>query len=172
GGSEVALTVTPVAPAALEDVPNRAPAQVFVGYSRKDRAWFKRLSRALGRVVDAERVEAWDGSQVKGGRPWRAEYERAVEGARGAVLLVSIDYFVSEFVLDEELPVLLHRARQGEIALLPVVVGWCTNMWEKSGLAEFQAVNSPMSPLVDKSRAEQDKTFSNVALLVERYLRD
>lgn len=83
-------------------------------------------------------------------------------------MLVSVDYLASNFVLDEELPLLLERARRGDLLVLPVIVGY--SRFERTPLARIQPVNSPSSPLVSKSQLEQEKILADVARSIARYL--
>lgn len=86
--------------------------------------------------------------------------------AQVAVLLVSADYLASDFVADEELPLLLDRASRHGVHVLPILVGPCDFL--STRLASFQFVNSPSSPLASKSRDEQEQVLVNVADSIER----
>ena len=59
------------------------------------------------------------------GPDWRDEIVKALAAARVAILLASADFLASDFIVNDELPPLLHRASRGGVLVLPVIVGPC-----------------------------------------------
>ena len=95
---------------------------IFISYSRQDVAWLKMLRKFLG-VLEREGVIAfWDDGKIKPGEPWEDSIKSALESACAAVLLVSQDFLVSEFISTVELPKLLSDAvgRGKRIFWIPV----------------------------------------------------
>ena len=105
-------------------------ANFFVSYSHKDEAWkdklirhLKLLQRHLGTPDDP--IEVWVDTNIRGGEDWRRKIFQAMDEAVVAILLVSVDALVSDFIRDEELPYLLTRVGKKSLALLPLIVGPC-----------------------------------------------
>jgi hypothetical protein len=71
-------------------------------------------------------------------------------------------------VVDEEVPMLMERARRGDLLVLPVIVG--PSRFERTPLAQVPAANSPSSPLTSKSLMEQEAILASVAQSITRYL--
>lgn len=64
----------------------------------------------------------WTDRHIEGGQRWRDEIDAALDAARIAVLLISQDFYTSEFIRDVELPRLLSREASGLVTILPVFV--------------------------------------------------
>lgn len=105
---------------------------VFISYSRADEMWKDRLVKHLGVLERQGLLDVWDANQIGLGLNWEAEITRAIERATVAVLLLSVDYLNSDFVLQAEIPrILLRRAHDG-MRVIPVVVRpcpWSTIEW-------------------------------------------
>gem|GEM_PF-4667292 len=84
---------------------------------------------------------------------WRA--------TRVTVLLVGPDFLASDFIREQQLPVLLRRAEQGGTRILSLILGHC--QFSRSPLGRFEAVNDPDRPLQGLRRVEQDKILNTLA---------
>ena len=70
---------------------------VFISYSRRDRAQIEKLAQAL----EAEGFSVWWDHRIAGGAAFAAEIERALNGAKAVVVAWSINAVQSEWVIDE-----------------------------------------------------------------------
>lgn len=145
-------------------------SKVFLGFDRRDRKWYERLSRHLEPLLIRNLVDVWDHARVQPDEPWREELEWAIRNARVAVVLVSADYLASPMACQEEIPLLVDAAEGGDLVLLPLIVS--PSAYARSPLARFLAVNSPSSPLDSISRVEQEKILGNLARSIDHYLHD
>jgi len=110
------------------------------------------------------KIQLWVDTQIMPGDLWRAQIKEALTSAQVAVLLVSVNFLASEFVANEELPVLLEAARERGLVILSVIVTPC--LLSHSKLNQFQFVNNPIKPLSLMSPAEQDVVWMKVTRLV------
>jgi len=117
---------------------------VFVSYSRRDRRWLNELQSSLGALGDEIRSNVWDDSRISPAAEWRPEIDEALSTAAAAVLLLSEEFFASEFISKNEFPLLMEAARRGEVKLFPVIVSACSH---DEVTAVYQAVNDPAHPL-------------------------
>ena len=77
-------------------------------------------------------LEPWDDRNISAGDDWRLQIEAAMERAAVAVLLISADSLVSQFIRDCEVPYLLQRREKDGIRIIPLIVhacGWKTKPW-------------------------------------------
>jgi cell division protein FtsZ len=83
--------------------------------------------------------------------------------------LVSADFLASDFISEDELPPLLEKAERDGAIILPVVISPCRFV-ETRNLSQFQAVNDPAKPLLDQSKADQERVFLNLSKVIEQAL--
>jgi hypothetical protein len=82
------------------------------------------------------------------------------------VLVISADFFASDFIATDELPPLLAAAEAKGVLILPVIIS-ASRFARTPNLARFQAVNSTDRPLDEMSRAEQEKILDRLAQTIE-----
>jgi TIR domain-containing protein len=148
--------------------PDSTRPRVFISYSHADEEWLSRLRRHLEPLERSGLLTIWADSRIEAGRRWREEVEAALKVAKVAVLLVSADYLASDYIADRELPFLLEAAHERGMRVLPIILSPCR--FTRTPLSEFQAVNSPGSPLTGKSEQEQEMIFANVAEMIRKAL--
>jgi hypothetical protein len=104
------------------------------------------------------------------GTKWREEIQKAVASAKVVVLLISADFFASDFITTNELPPLLAAAEMEGAVILPIIV---SPSWfeQTASLARFQAVNPPSKPLVNMNKGAQEKVFVKAIQAIERVFR-
>ncbi len=137
--------------------------KVFISYSHKDAAWLKRVQTHL-KVLEnlGIAVNLWDDNEIKSGMLWREEIEKALSAAKVAILLVSTDFLASDFILNDELPLLLKAAENDGATILPLILKPCLYAKHQK-LAAFQAVNDPLHALSKLTEDEQDEILIALA---------
>jgi hypothetical protein len=136
-------------------MPDRSDA--FVSYSHADQHWLSRLKVHLRPLERDHGVVIWEDTYLRSGQRWRQEIDQALAKAKVAILLVSPDFLASDFVHHNELPPLLEAAAKEGLTILSVIVSACA--FHRSPLHEFQAINSPDTPLDAMTPAEANKTL-------------
>lgn len=142
---------------------------VFISYSHKDRRWLDQLRTHLRPLERDHHLAIWDDTRIRAGTQWREEIRNAIANARVAILLVSSEFLASDFIHNDELPPLLHAAREEGAVILPVIINPCRFV-RTENLAGFQAVNDPDKPLTTMKSAGRDRTFLKVVDAVEAAL--
>ena len=145
--------------------PNRKRA--FVSYSRKDKSYLEDLQRHIKgyKHVDGEnsaidaKMDMWDDTHIEVGRDWRQEIDTALTKARIAILLISADFFASDFIRENELPPLLEAAQKKEIRLLPILLG--PSAFPLTPLAVYQAMNT--KHLMEMTQFEREAIWAKIA---------
>ena len=96
--------------------------KVFISYSHADKEWLDRLKRHLKPLVREGTLDCWDDTHIRPGDDWQQEIQNALDMARVAVLLISADFFASDFIDETELPPLLDAAKAKGVRILPVIL--------------------------------------------------
>ncbi|MEM9998232.1 MAG: TIR domain-containing protein [Bacteroidota bacterium] len=103
---------------------------VFVSYAHADEALLEReLLPFLKDLELGEEIELWHDRMIGTGEDWYAEIADRLDHAKVAILFVTQEFLSSRFCRLEEVPVLLQRARRGELQILPLLVEDC--LWKE-----------------------------------------
>lgn len=105
--------------------------KIFVSYSHKDEHWKNILNASLAPLRRLENVDIWEDRQVAAGSDWLKEVESYINAADIAILLISSDFLVSDFIVEAEIPHLLKRRENEGLVVLPIIVRPC--IWQSVG---------------------------------------
>jgi TIR domain len=143
---------------------------VFVSYSHTDEAWLKRVQVHLKPLARDGRLELWDDTRIKTGERWREAIKAALERADVVVLLISADFYASDFIANDELPPLLEAARsERELVIAGLHISY-SRFDRDQILSEYQTVNTPDQPIEALQRPQQEKIFDKLARRIEELL--
>jgi hypothetical protein len=134
--------------------------KIFISYSHKDKEWLDRLQRMLAPLVRRELITTWDDSQIPPGTDWMKEIKEALDLAKVAVLLVSPNFFASDFIVEHELLPLIEANETKGLTILWVAVSY--SMYKDTPIKKYQAVNDPSRPLNSLSPSDQDKILLDI----------
>ena len=130
---------------------------MFISYSHKNTKQKEQLVKHLGVLEKDGLLELWDDQKNAPGDNWRAELNEVLNNTHAAIMLISADFLTSDFIMNEEVPVLLERRRKKDLRIIPLIVEPCA--WKRiQWLQEIQAVD--LSTIV--SDYEIDKNFAKV----------
>lgn len=148
----------------------RQRTKIFISYSHKDKEWLDRIQICLKMLkLEGIEIDVWDDTQIKAGDKWRDEITKALEEAKIAILLISMDYLASDFIVENELPPLLEAAEKDGARIIPLLIR-PSRFTRNKELSQFQAFNDPNKPLSMLSEAEQDEVRVRLANEIERLL--
>jgi hypothetical protein len=141
------------------------PVRVFVSYSHADEKWTDELKVILAPLIRQERIAFWDDSSITPGTDWKREIDVQLRSAKVAILLVSARFLASDFIVREELPVIVERAESNALRLLWVAVGH--SLYAQTPLVRFQAVNDPRRPLDTLDRPQRMEAWVRVGNVIK-----
>src|SRR5215208_3463069 len=90
----------------------------FISYSHKDQSALNQLMVFLRQFERDGRISLWEDSQISPGENWETEIQARLAGASVGILLVSQDFWNSDYIRTKEFPYLLKRAQSGQLKLL------------------------------------------------------
>lgn len=140
--------------------------RIFISYSHKDKDYLERLMIHLKPLERQGLVDTWVDTSIKAGSKWKKEIESALKQTKIAILMVSADFLASDFIIENELPPLLHAAEGKGTLVIPVILKPCRFKREKN-LRDFQAINSPDEPLSLLSDNQRELIFDAIAQRIE-----
>jgi TIR domain len=140
----------------------------FICYSRKDTRYLEELQAQLAYHVRAGVIDYWEDTKILPGTQWRDEINNAIQRARIAILLISSDFFASDFIMQDELPLLVSAADEKKLTIYCVILR--PSLFNDTEIARFQAINEPSDPLSTLSQSKREKVWVKVAGLVKKSL--
>lgn len=146
-----------------------ARTRVFISYSRKDARWLERVQTHLRPLTRENNVDVWADTKIGAGKLWKQKLDNALESARVAVLLVSANFYASDFIAKHELPPLLAAAESGKVSIIPIILSPCPYQDDEK-LSRFQSVNDPARPVAGLRGAAREEVFNALHRAVRQAL--
>ena len=140
---------------------------VFISYSHLDRSWLDIIMRHFKPLKD--RINFWEDSQIAPGQKWHEEIKRAMSHAKVALLLISADFFNSEFITKQEIPPLLKAAENDGATILFLVLKPCM-IEEYPEILQYQGVNAPSKPFIRMDEADREDLCVSLATQIRNLL--
>lgn len=153
----------------VSENPQEERTKVFISYSHDDHYWLTQLRRHFKPFES--KIDFWDDSKIKPGGRWKSEIEDAIDDAKVAILLISADFFNSQFITENELPPLLESAENGGATILSVILKPC--MFEEyPGISQYQAINSPNRTLLQMNEADRELTWVELVKQIKSIIKE
>jgi len=111
-------------------------------------------------------MQVWDDSRIESGTEWQTEIIKALQRSRIALLLISANFFASDFIWIKELPLLLSAAENDGTVVLPLIIS-ASRFSRVPELARYQAINNPLKPLDGLNPSEQELVLDDMARRIE-----
>lgn len=95
--------------------------RLFVSYSRRDKAFFEEFQSHLTLLIHQGVIDLWTEGRISAGSAWQEHIEGAIAESDIFVLLLSPEFFASQYSAEYELDLILARQEQGA-SVIPVLV--------------------------------------------------
>ena len=106
---------------------SQQPIEIFISYSRKDLPFLEDLRRSLKVFENEHGVRIWHDGNLAPGDDWEAELYERFAAAHIILLLVTPNFFNSDYCMKRELPEALKRHENKTARVVPVIcqaVNW------------------------------------------------
>lgn len=146
--------------------------KIFISYSHDDKKWLEMIKKHL-KVLKFDNLdfELWEDSKIKTGDNWKEEIDKALYESGIAILIISTSFLASDFIINDELPVLLNNAEKRGTKILPLIAGK-SRFLKNEKLNKFQSVNSPQRPLNSLNESQIDEVLLKLTDDVEETLKN
>lgn len=135
--------------------------RIFISYSHADELWLNVLRTHLRPLERNHKLQVFADDSLKTGEVWRSRIDDELAQARVAIMLISDDFLASDWINNQELPVLISAAEQHGTTIIPIIVRPCA--FTNSPLAKFQALNNPAKPLSSMSSEQLDQVLAKLS---------
>jgi hypothetical protein len=120
--------------------------------NHKDENWRTLLEERWGVLVDV-----WTDRDIGAGEDEHENIKDALRNTSVALLLISADFFGSEFIQKEDIPRLLVRQEGGELRIVPITVAECAVATDRLAEAIASLSTRRKSPRTDEAHAIGDR---------------
>lgn len=141
--------------------------EVFISYSHKDLEYLMKLEGHFASLKN--KILFWDDRKIKPGQIWGNEIEKALQRATVAILLLSSDFFNSDFIVNKELPNLLSSANSRGLTILNVIVRPCM-IEEYPTISQYQAVNDPRFSILQLDEGSREVIWLKLARQIKEII--
>jgi len=139
--------------------------KVFISYSHKDESWKDRLMVQLNVLKHIGSFKIWDDRQISTGNDWYQEIKYALSCAKIAILLITAEFLTSQFINNEEIPVILNNKKEQGLKVIPIIIKPCA--WKKiTWLSSMQVLPKDGIPLTQNSENDIETILANVAEMI------
>jgi hypothetical protein len=141
-----------------------ARSDVFVCYSHKDMKYKEEFDRYLEALEIDCGIKYWTDEKL-GPNDWDSDIKSALSRAKIAVLMVSVDFQISKYIRDVELPKILAAAEEEGASIAPILIGSCK--FEKIlNKPNFKlGINNPINQI--QCSGERDNEYKKFADYIE-----
>lgn len=135
------------------------PVRIFVSYSHKDLKHLEKLRAQLAVVERAGGVQIWWDGMLQPGSAWEEQIRTQVLSADLVILLLTANFFSSDYCVETELKAARQRERDGESDIVPILVKSCPV--ERHWISELQLITEADGGAIAEAR-HPDKAWTKV----------
>lgn len=142
--------------------------KIFICYSRRDSRWRDDLLKMLSPPMRSGMVDIWWDEKIEPGQHWKNEIDTALVKTKMGLLLVSPNFFASDFITNHELPYLLKAAEDRKLKITWVLLDYC--LYENTQIGKYQAVYPTEKPLRNLYGAKRSEALKQIAeILIKNF---
>ena len=138
---------------------------IFISYSHKDSKYLEELKRHFSAY--RESLNLWYDTKIKTGEVWEEEIKKALNEAEIAILLLSPDFFYSEFISEYEIPLIKKKQREG-LKVIIIVLSPC----DIDYFSKYQLLNSIDNPVIEMEEPARERIWLKTFKRVKELLRN
>jgi ribosomal protein S8 len=137
--------------------------EIFISYSHKDKEIIEELKPFLKVLQRDYSIEYWYDEMISSGTNSKDSIKKHLKKAKIALLLVSQDFLVSDFIHYEELPDLVEAADNEGAKLFWLPIRPCN--WQSTVIENFQAAagTNPENPLSKIDKSEREEIYTKLS---------
>nr|WP_275955362.1 toll/interleukin-1 receptor domain-containing protein [Mediterraneibacter glycyrrhizinilyticus] len=128
--------------------------KVFLSYCHVDEMYKEELDKHFAPLKRSNKVETWNDRELKAGTKFDDNIKSHLNQDDIIILLISSDFFASDYCYNIEMQRAIERANRRECILIPIIVRPC--LWTETPIKDILALpkdGKPISKYEDKDEA-------------------
>lgn len=144
----------------LDGISYEDKPRIFISYSHKNEDCKDEFRTMISPMVKEGHWKVWDDRWLLPGDNWNKEILKHLNEANVIVLMLTANFFESDFIYNIELTRAIERHEKGEALIIGVIVSDC--MWEETPLNKILMLPKDGTPIErHKNRSEVWKTVAS-----------
>jgi HEAT repeat protein len=135
------------------------PVEVFCSYAPEDEQWVQKLEAHLKELQLQKLISLWHRRLIAPGTNWQHAVDVHLETASIILLLISSDFFLSDYCSGIEMRRALERAERNETYVIALLLRHVE--WRDTLMYALPRLPTPNKPVATWS--DQDEAFSSIA---------
>ncbi len=141
---------------------------IFCSYAHSDETWRQQLDTHLSLMHRQGLISTWYDRQIVPGTDWAQAIDAHLNSASVILLLISSDFFASNYCYGIEMKRALERHQTNETRVIPILLRPVD--WKGAPFAHLQALPTNAKPITTWSN--RDEAFTDVATGIRRAIED
>jgi len=145
--------------------------KVFLSYASEDEKYMKELNKHFTAWRNDKEITTWIDREILPAQVWDEEIINKLRESNVIIMLLSVDFFNSQYIKNTEFSIALERLDKKEALAIGVVIGACN--WEKTDIEKFQILPEKGNPIALQDRQKRNVTYkqvvNNVIAAVENF---
>jgi hypothetical protein len=151
-------------PPATEAKRASTTVKVFFCYAREDKDLLAELEKHLSPLKRLGQIISWHDRELQAGTEWEKEIDRQLRSANLILLLISPDFFSSDYCYSVEMKKALAMQKEGRAWVVPIILRPVD--WKSTLLRNLQVLPADGTPVT--LWPNQDQVLANVAQSIRR----
>jgi len=144
------------------------PIELFCSYAHEDEAHLQKLETHLSILKRQGLISTWHDRQITAGTEWAQAIDTHLNSASVILLLISPDFFASDYCYGLEMTRALERHKANEARVIPILLRHVD--WKGAPFAHLQALPTNAKPVT--SWSNRDEAWASVAVGIRRVIED
>jgi len=142
---------------------------IFISYSHKDEDEKDVFSTYMKGANMPGSFKAWSDRDIEIGSKWEAEIFDAINNAKAAVFLISENFLSSDYIMKEEVPLVLKRCQNNQMSFYPILIKPCP--WtEHDWLSPTQMLPRDTISLIEMEKKDRLRALNDIVLKIKKLL--
>jgi tetratricopeptide (TPR) repeat protein len=144
------------------------PVEIFCCYAHEDEEWRRKLEKHLNLLKRQGLIALWHDRLIIAGTDWAETIDAHLETASIVLLLVSADFFASDYCYGIEMKRAMERQATGEAVVIPIIVRPAD--WHSAPFAHLQVLPTAAKPL--STWPDEESGLTDVAVGIRKALEE
>jgi hypothetical protein len=119
---------------------------IFISYAHEDEAYLKLLETHLSALQRRGLINIWHDRNISAGTEWASKIDSYLNTAHMILLLISPDFFASDYCYSVEMMQAINRHEAGDACIIPIILR--PTYWQETHIGKLLALPTDGKPVI------------------------